>query len=153
LKDEIVEKLIKSHDIVYFSVDSLNKDIHDLIRGFDIKLVLNNIEKINRFNEQNNTKTDMGLKFVIMKMTLMKLVDSIKEAYENYGIKTFAFSHLCEYGLKGDSVLSDKYWRNLYNKQVDKLKKMQDEFGINLYSLEYCFDNEISINQTKRRGE
>lgn len=121
-------RVLKAHQRFIFSVDSLDEDIHRVIRGFDLKRLRDNVAILKNLKETEFPQFKYGFSSVLMKLTIGGLYDTLREAHEEYGCQLFHFQHVC--GQPEQSLAHERPWRVLTNRVLLKVRAYMQAHGI-----------------------
>lgn len=126
--EKLWREVIESHDQLLFSVDSHNKMIHKVIRGFDYDILERNIGIVRDATRADYPKFRYGCSVVLMKMTITTLFDTLRISHEKYGCNLFHFQHISD--MPDQSLSKEKEWRSLANKVLIKCQDYMKQYNI-----------------------
>jgi len=105
--------VLESHDRFMFSVDTHDKRLHKIIRGFDHDVFEANIRTVRNLKEKEHPHFKYGCSVVLMKLTISGVLETLRKGHEEYGCEMFHFQHVS--GVPSQSLAKEKEWRALYN--------------------------------------
>lgn len=145
---ETWERIVKTHDLISFSVDAATPLTHRIIRGFEFEKLLENIEKLKELKKRKiNPKFSYGFNFVCMKLNVKEMTDFVKKAWFEWGASVITFMHVTGEENKGQSLLVDKEDRIIFNKEIDKIIELKKEHNMHIVNLNYCLDKNGEIER------
>lgn len=121
-------EILDCHDQLVFSIDSHDKAIHRIIRGFDYDRFERNIRIVQRLCATDFPDFKYGCAVVLMKLTIATVFDTLRKAHEEYGCRLFNFQHVS--GLPEQSLAKEKQWRALSNARLAQCLDYMQRHGI-----------------------
>jgi len=146
-------RILKTHDLIGFSLDSCSNTIHNAVRGFDFDIAINNIKKIKDIKSKYNLKFRLTFNFVIMKINLHEMFNFVKMAVETLGATDISITHVS--GHDDKSVIIEKEWSLFYNDEIKKVKdylkrtnisRIEPGYSLNSYKKIKVVDQNIFRN-------
>lgn len=126
--EKIWRLILESHDQIIFSIDSHDKTIHKIIRGFDYETFEKNIRLVQRLQTNEYSNFKYGCSIVLMKLTIATFFDTLKKTHEEYGCRLFHFQHIT--GVPSQSLANEREWRVLYNVSLKKCQEYISKYGL-----------------------
>ncbi|WP_300161392.1 radical SAM protein [Solidesulfovibrio sp.] len=126
--EKLWRDVLESHDEILFSIDSIDRTIHRIIRGFDYAIADKNIRTVQRLAATDYPKFKHGCSVVLMKLTIATLFDTLKASHEEYGCRLFHFQHIAD--TPAQSLATEKQWRVLFNDVLLKCREYMKRHGI-----------------------
>ena len=142
---EIWEKIMRTHNLLCFSVDAAEPMLHGVIRGFDMQNVFDNIKLIDEINSENKYDFKYGFNFVIMKHNIHQMYDFVVNAINKWGGKHIGFLHITGHAFEKETVLEDREWRILYNNQLKIINEFRKYNNFEMSQIDYCYDENGEI--------
>lgn len=121
-------EVMAAHNELIFSVDSHDRAIHNIIRGFDYDIFERNIRIVQHLRDTEFPAFKYGCSVVLMKLTIATLYDTLRIAHEEYGCQVFNLQHVS--GLPAQSLAKEKQWRLLYNVMLAKCQDYMRRYNI-----------------------
>ena len=145
LSEEKWSEIMETHHQMNFSVDSTDRDVHKIVRGFDMDKVFENLEIIKRLKETEFPNFVLSFSMVIMKITMHDMFNLVRTAHEEWGAEVVSFQHL--WNLDHQKLCFEKEWRSFYNNQLRKIEEYLKTYpGVKLNdALGYFRDDEGNI--------
>lgn len=123
-------KILETHTHWSFSVDSLDPQLHWIMRGSDLGIVDRNVEKLRRLRDAHFPSRVYGFSMVLMKLTVPTMFEFVRTAVEKYGAGHVGFQHV--FGNPDQDPSKEWQWRQLFNCELNKVKH-------------YCRERKISM--------
>lgn len=120
--------VMDSHDHLIFSIDTHDKALHRIIRGFDYETFERNIRTVQHLCATEYPHFKYGCSVVLMKLTIATLYDTLRQVHEEYGCRLFNFQHVS--GFPSQSLAKEKQWRALSNAKLAQCLDYMKRHGI-----------------------
>ena len=126
--EKLWRAVMESHNQVLFSIDSIDREIHKVIRGFDFAVADKNLRTVQQLAATDYPGFKYGCSVVLMQLTVATLFDTLRISHEEYGCNVFHFQHISD--TPGQSLAASRQWRVLGNEKLLACQEYMMRHGI-----------------------